>query len=704
MKGSVRSTLLALGLAFVIFGVVNGVDASSNYPGIYNSYFGTTPSCSLCHTSPPSLNATGTAFLNAGGNTIPGWTAIKPADTTPPSVTITNPATNPYTATSSSLSIAGSASDNFTNPFGVTQVSWSNSLGGSGTATGTTSWSASVALSSGSNVITVTARDAAGNTGTATRTVNYTAADAMSPTLAITSHTNGQTVSTASITLSGTATDSGRGNSGIQQVMVNGVAATGGTATGSGTANWSRALTLAAGANTITVVASDNSPAHNATTQGLTINYNAPVVDTTGPTLAVTSHTNGQTVNTASITLSGTATDSGRGNSGIQQVMVNGVAASGGTATGSATANWSRALTLAAGANSITVVASDNSTAHNTTTQNFTINYSTSTADTTGPTLAITSHTNGQTVSTASITLSGTATDSGRGNSGIQQVMVNGVAASGGTATGSATANWSRGLKLTAGANSITVVAYDSSASHNTVTRNLTINYKGGSTSQAPPQPPPDNLPSFSHPTQITNPYFPLARMRRHTLEGTVGGQQVRIVRTLKNRTESFQVGDQTVRTLVMEDRAYVDGELEEVALDYFAQADDGTVYYFGEDVNIYSNGKVVSHEGAWRYGVDTNQLGVIMPARPKVGTTFQPENVLGITAEDNEVLSVSETVRVPAGRFRNCLKVQETLPDKTIEFKYYAPNVGVVKEVTEGGSLDLISVGHSEEGDHERD
>jgi hypothetical protein len=193
--------------------------------------------------------------------------------------------------------------------------------------------------------------------------------------------------------------------------------------------------------------------------------------------------------------------------------------------------------------------------------------------------------------------------------------------------------------------------------------------------------------------------------MRRHILEGTVGDQQVRVVRTLKNRTESFQVGDQTVRTLVMEDRAYVDGELEEVALDYFAQADDGTVYYFGEDVNIYSNGKVVSHEGAWRYGVDTNQLGVIMPAHPKVGTQFQPENVPGITTEDDEVLSVSETVRVRAGRFRNCLKVQETLTDGTLEYKYYAPNVGVVKEVTGDGSIDLVSVGrHSEEGDHEDD
>jgi hypothetical protein len=59
---------------------------------------------------------------------------------------------------------------------GVTQVTWSNNRGGSGTAIGTASWSASVALQSGSNVLTVTARDAAGNTSTDTLTVTYTPA------------------------------------------------------------------------------------------------------------------------------------------------------------------------------------------------------------------------------------------------------------------------------------------------------------------------------------------------------------------------------------------------------------------------------------------------------------------------------------------------------------------------------------------------
>src|SRR5436309_3019773 len=93
-------------------------------------------------------------------------------DTTPPTITITSPTSNPaFTASSSPLILGGTASDNV----GVTQVTWASSRGGSGTATGTTSWTISgIVLQTGSNVLTVTARDAAGNTATGTSTVTLT--------------------------------------------------------------------------------------------------------------------------------------------------------------------------------------------------------------------------------------------------------------------------------------------------------------------------------------------------------------------------------------------------------------------------------------------------------------------------------------------------------------------------------------------------
>jgi hypothetical protein len=45
-----------------------------------------------------------------------------------------------------------------------------------------------------------------------------------------------------------------------------------------------------------------------------------------------------------------------------------------------------------------------------------------------------------------------------------------------------------------------------------------------------------------------------------------------------------------------------------------------------------------------------------------------------------------------------NCLKIQETLSDGSVEYKYYAPNVGVIKEVTEDGEINLISFGEPRE------
>jgi hypothetical protein len=97
-------------------------------------------------------------------------TYTPPADTAPPTVDISTPTTSStHSTTTTPLTIGGSASDNV----GVTEVTWTSSRGDSGTASGTTSWTASVPLLQGSNVITVTAHDAAGNTATDVITVTF---------------------------------------------------------------------------------------------------------------------------------------------------------------------------------------------------------------------------------------------------------------------------------------------------------------------------------------------------------------------------------------------------------------------------------------------------------------------------------------------------------------------------------------------------
>ena len=188
----------------------------------------------------------------------------------------------------------------------------------------------------------------------------------------------------------------------------------------------------------------------------------------------------------------------------------------------------------------------------------------------------------------------------------------------------------------------------------------------------------------FSHPREITNPWLPLASLKQDILEGTEDGKKIRIERTAKPRMHrTFDIGGQKVEALVVEDREFEDGEVSEVAIDYFAQSDDGTVWYLGEEVDEYKGGKVIGHKGAWMFGRDTQTPGVLFPGQPRVGVKFKSEDVSKTISERDEVLSVSETVKTPAGVFHDCVKVRERLADGKTEYKYYAKGVGVVMEQT---------------------
>jgi hypothetical protein len=135
---------------------------------------------------------------------------------------------------------------------------------------------------------------------------------------------------------------------------------------------------------------------------------------------------------------------------------------------------------------------------------------------------------------------------------------------------------------------------------------------------------------------------------------------------------------------------AYTDGKLEEVAYDYYAQADDGSVYYLGEDVSNYTNGQI-DHEGSWRAGKDGAPPALIMPAHPQVGQKFNPENLPGVVYETDEVLSLSDKVITPGGEINDGIRVKETLMDGTIEHKVYAANYGIVLDQGGGEELKLV-------------
>ncbi len=166
-----------------------------------------------------------------------------------PLVSIASP-TSTQTFTTSTITVSGTASDNVALSKVEVKV-------GSGTwqlASGTASWTTTVNLASGSNTITARAADTSGNFKEASVTVTYTlSTDTTPPSIIISSPTSSQTFTTSTITVSGTASD----NVALSKVEVK--VGTGTWQLASGTASWTKSVTLASGSNTITARAIDTS-------------------------------------------------------------------------------------------------------------------------------------------------------------------------------------------------------------------------------------------------------------------------------------------------------------------------------------------------------------------------------------------------------------------------------------------------------------
>lgn len=109
--------------------------------------------------------------------------------------------------------------------------------------------------------------------------------------------------------------------------------------------------------------------------------------------------------------------------------------------------------------------------------------------------------------------------------------------------------------------------------------------------------------PSFSDSTKITNPLFPISRLHSALLLGHVDDKPFRTETTLLPGTRTVTWNGEQIPVLVSQYMAYLDGRLEEVALDRYAQADDGSVWYLGEDVFDYRSGAIAITEGTWLAG-----------------------------------------------------------------------------------------------------
>ncbi len=181
------------------------------------------------------------------------------------------------------------------------------------------------------------------------------------------------------------------------------------------------------------------------------------------------------------------------------------------------------------------------------------------------------------------------------------------------------------------------------------------------------------------------NPYLVLEPGFQLVLEG--GGTRLQI--TVLDQTKTVA----GVLTRVVEEKEFKNGKVHEVTLSYLALCEQTKdVFYYGEDVDNYRDGKVVNHDGSWQAGTNGSKIGLFVPGSPTVQKKYFREIVPGVSMSRAEIVSLTETCKTPAGTFANCMKVRETsaIDRKVNDFKYYAPGVGLVN----GEDLRLVKYG----------
>src|SRR5215211_74676 len=196
--------------------------------------------------------------------------------------------------------------------------------------------------------------------------------------------------------------------------------------------------------------------------------------------------------------------------------------------------------------------------------------------------------------------------------------------------------------------------------------------------------------------TKIDNEYFPLKPGTTFVYEGKMEGAAERDEMAVTHDTKRVM----GVECVVASDRVTEDGKLIEQTYDWYAQDKEGNVWYFGERVTEYENGKVTGHEGSWESGVDGAEPGIAMPADPKVGQTYRQEHYKGVAEDKARVVRRDGTVKVPYGSFDHVLVTDEWTPLErgVVERQYYVAGVGDIIEATVKGQperIELVDVKH---------
>jgi len=177
------------------------------------------------------------------------------------------------------------------------------------------------------------------------------------------------------------------------------------------------------------------------------------------------------------------------------------------------------------------------------------------------------------------------------------------------------------------------------------------------------------------------NPFFVLEPGYQLTLEDG----KTRLVVTVQNETRTVD----GVETRLVEERETESDQLKEISRNFFAISKrTNSVFYFGEETDTYKNGKIADHEGSWLSGVNGAKFGLMMPGLPLLHAKYQQEIAPKIAMDRAEIVSLTATLKTPAGEFSNVMKTEESSPLEPLvkEAKFYARGIGLIQD----GSLKL--------------
>jgi hypothetical protein len=178
----------------------------------------------------------------------------------------------------------------------------------------------------------------------------------------------------------------------------------------------------------------------------------------------------------------------------------------------------------------------------------------------------------------------------------------------------------------------------------------------------------------------IDNPWLPLKPGTTFRHRGVGDDGKTRELNTVKVTHRTKRV--MGIKATVVLDQVFSEGKPEERTFDWYAQDNQGNVWYMGEDTRNFEHGRWVKDDGSWEAGVGNGKPGIIMLAHPRRGDAYRQEYSPGHAVDQARVLGAGGSVKVPFRSFkRTLLTLEYSSIDHQYELKWHARGVGVIQE-----------------------